>query len=217
MLVLMLLGLWSTSSSASSVPVSQKRQLPRPDSVQKRRLVAWQEIVQQYSYASLSTKLAMVNRFVNQFEYRADRVTYGNRETWATPYEFLMHNGGDCEDFAITKYFLLRSLGVPEKYLQITYVYHRQLNQYHMVLVYKVKANGQGLVLDNLTNHIQTLANRTMIEPIYGFNRRHFWVLDRFDHRTAAGNPDRLSRWQGIINRIRHQPIPVGIDAVLKG
>ena len=81
-------------------------------------------------------KLEKVNRFFNQVNFVSDAIHWQKKDYWATPIEFLASDGGDCEDFALAKYFTLKMLGVPEKKLNLTYVKAWKLNQSHMVLTY---------------------------------------------------------------------------------
>ncbi|BBN52020.1 hypothetical protein TRE132_01450 [Pseudomonas chlororaphis subsp. aurantiaca] len=53
-----------------------------------------------------------------------------------TPVEALWKGAGDCEDYAIAKYFSLRHLGVSSDKLRITYVKALRQNRAHMVLTY---------------------------------------------------------------------------------
>ena len=48
-----------------------------------------------------------------------------------------MRRGGDCEDFATAKYFLLRMLGVPAENMRIVVAYERRERGYHAVLALK--------------------------------------------------------------------------------
>ena len=65
-------------------------------------------------------QLRLVNRFVNNRRYAHDRprravATGGEtrlKSHWQTLGEFLAR-GGDCEDFALAKYFLLREFNIP--------------------------------------------------------------------------------------------------------
>lgn len=51
-----------------------------------------------------------------QITYVKDGDNYGKDEYWASPMETLSRQRGDCEDFAILKYYALRYLGVePER------------------------------------------------------------------------------------------------------
>jgi predicted transglutaminase-like cysteine proteinase len=67
-------------------------------------------------------QLRLVNRYINKRRYKIDRrqaslsVVPGGearlKNHWSTLLEFLKR-GGDCEDYAVAKYFLLRELGFP--------------------------------------------------------------------------------------------------------
>src|SRR5690606_37404712 len=65
--------------------------------------------------------LAGVNTALNAQSYHSDNGLWGAGDYWATPAEFL-GRGGDCEDYAIAKYFLLRELGVPAETMRIAVV-----------------------------------------------------------------------------------------------
>jgi predicted transglutaminase-like cysteine proteinase len=60
---------------------------------------------------SRMAKLHTVNQFFNRWPYKSDAEAFGQREYWASPSDF-MSRSGDCEDYAIAKYFALRQLGL---------------------------------------------------------------------------------------------------------
>ena len=62
-------------------------------------------------------KLIAVNDFFNNVRYAKDITLYKRKDYWATPWEFLGHDMGDCEDYVIAKYFALRYLGIDSKKL----------------------------------------------------------------------------------------------------
>ena len=84
-----------------------------------------------------------------------DQALWEKKDYWATPIETLSIGGGDCEDYAIAKYFTLKQLGVDESKLRLTYVKAIELNQAHMVLTYFENKRAVPLVLDNLINNIK--------------------------------------------------------------
>lgn len=88
-----------------------------------------------------------VNAHMNKHKYIRDIVTWGVEDYWETPLEFLSVNG-DCEDFAIAKFYSLRRLGIPNDAMKIVVVYDRILSVGHAVLA--VRHNGDYLILDNL-------------------------------------------------------------------
>ena len=61
------------------------------------------------------------NRYANDKDYVLDLDHYGVDDYWAVPREFLPL-GGDCEDYAITKYFSLRWLGFTGDELRVVIV-----------------------------------------------------------------------------------------------
>jgi predicted transglutaminase-like cysteine proteinase len=77
-------------------------------------LVAWEGlIIQDMSMTDLD-KLKRVNDFLNQMEFVDDSIHWEKEDYWATPIEFLGTQGGDCEDFAIAKYFTIKTMGVAQ-------------------------------------------------------------------------------------------------------
>ena len=101
-------------------------------------------------------QLTAVNRFFNQqLSFRDDSRVWQQIDYWATPVEALVKGAGDCEDYALGKYFSLRQLGVPAEKLRITYVKALTRNQAHMVLTYYPSPTADPLVLDNLISDIR--------------------------------------------------------------
>ncbi len=88
-------------------------------------------------------QFSLINRYVNKRHFRRDRAhrqlsAISEREEvfrskWITLLEFL-RRGGDCEDYATAKYFLLRELGFPVHDLRVLVSYDRKVRGYHAVL-----------------------------------------------------------------------------------
>jgi len=119
------------------------------------------KILKKLKKASTLKKLIIVNRWYNRIRYNSDKNIYNRSDYWATLYEFVGKNNGDCEDYTIAKYYTLKELGVDINRLKFTYVvYKNQRGQKisHMVLSYlKVKnpkTTRDILVLDNTVNKI---------------------------------------------------------------
>lgn len=83
---------------------------------------------------------------------------------WATPKEFLICGFGDCEDYAIIKYYSLLKLGFDETKLFVTIVREKYKGASHMVLSYFKTENESPLILDNLSFKILDLKTRTDLE-----------------------------------------------------
>ena len=54
--------------------------------------------------------------------YTSDKVQYHKDDYWASPIETAKSKKGDCEDYAILEYALLRDLGVPVSHMSIVFV-----------------------------------------------------------------------------------------------
>jgi predicted transglutaminase-like cysteine proteinase len=122
---------------------------------------------------SLEKKLLRTNFFINRIISKHDEK--GN-DSWATPKEFLINGYGDCEDYAISKYFTLVKLGIPKNKLFLSVVKVRGSVGFHMVLFY-IDKNNIPLILDNLSWKILPLQKRKNLEFKYAFNDRFSYII----------------------------------------
>lgn len=99
--------------------------------------------------------LQTVNAFFNRIPFLPDATHWRVEDYWATPAELTASNGGDCEDYAIAKYFLLKELGVPVERMRITCVKATRINEAHMVLAYYASPGAQPLIPDNIENNVR--------------------------------------------------------------
>lgn len=58
------------------------------------------------------------HKYPNWKAYSYDSENYNKTEYWASPYETLLKGKGDCDDWGIVMYHLMRLLGVPEHRLR---------------------------------------------------------------------------------------------------
>lgn len=136
----------------------------------ERRFISLRKLILELQSTDDMKKLEKVNDFFNDISYSSDKNTYGVTDYWATPFEFLAHGEGDCEDYAIAKYFLLKHLGIPANKMLITYVNVNGFNQAHMVLTYFDNPNSEPYILDNFKTELLSASKRTDLKPIYYFN-----------------------------------------------
>lgn len=165
------------------------------------RLIAWQELAKNTSGADIE-KLTRVNDFFNKARFVSDQELWKAEDYWATPVELLARNAGDCEDYAIAKYFTLIAQGVDEDKLQISYVKAVELGQAHMVLAYYETPESIPLILDNIDPLIKPADQRPDLEPVYSFNGRGLW-LSRFSKENAKrlSGPEKIDSWNDMIRR----------------
>lgn len=136
----------------------------------KRRFVLLQQTLDSLKGKSDIEKLEGVNNFFNEVRYSSDMKVYGKRDYWATPWEFLGNDRGDCEDYVISKYFALKYLGVDYKKLFFSYVRSTNFEEPHMVLTYFETPRSEPLILDNNNKKIFSASQRKDLTPIYNFN-----------------------------------------------
>lgn len=121
----------------------------------------------------MNKMVAGVNDIVNRIPYINDSDIYGKSDHWATPMEFIK-NGGDCEDFAITKYVALRALGVPEERMRVLVLQDLQKNIPHAILI--VYTDNGPVLLDNQIKTVTHLDRVSHYKPIFSINREGWWL-----------------------------------------
>jgi predicted transglutaminase-like cysteine proteinase len=142
-----------------------------------------------------------VNDYLNRIPYLTDQSHWGQEDYWATPAESVASNGGDCEDYAIVKYYLLKELGVPLERLRITYVKSLKLNQAHMVLAYYPRPDAEPLILDNIESRIRPASERTDLVPVYSFNDDEVQIVQG----GIKGKPSQIRQWLSVQERLLAQ------------
>ena len=171
--------------------------------IARNRLETWDSLMRLDKNTPESEKLKRVNDFFNQTRFISDQIHWKKKDYWATPVEFLSTNGGDCEDFALAKYFTLRELGVSDKKLRLTYVKAIKLNQAHMVLSYFKTPASEPLLLDNLDKEIRLASKRRDLVPVYSFNGSGLWLAKEREQGRLVGKSSRISRWTDVIKRMQ--------------
>lgn len=154
-----------------------------------------------------ATQLQAINQFFNRrIQFREDTEAWGQVDYWASPLESLEKGQGDCEDYAIAKYFSLLAAGMPVAKLRLVYV-RAQIGgpqgvlQAHMVLAYYAAPGAEPMILDNLITDVRPASRRPDLVPVFSFNSEGLW---QGVGPQAAGDPAaRLSRWREILVKAR--------------
>ena len=121
----------------------------------------------------LVARLATVNAAINLIPYVEDRANYGVDDYWAGLDEFL-GRGGDCEDYAIAKYMLLRRTGVPASAMRVVVVRDMALATSHAVLA--VTVGDETDILDNQTAEVKPASAVARYRPVYSINETGWWL-----------------------------------------
>ena len=112
-----------------------------------------------YNLATMEEVNSAVNSFFRYIPEVVDR--------WKRPYEFWQDGGGDCEDFAIAKWFFLHKTFPCE----LLIVKRRKEEDYHAVLL--VEYENTQYVLDIITDKILPTTQIDYYIPIYSFDEMH--------------------------------------------
>ena len=168
----------------------------------------WQQLVLQLRRDSNEdNRVRDVHQFFNQkLKYVEDAELWRQADYWATPLESMAKGAGDCEDFALAKYFTLRELGVAPQKLRMIYVRARiggpasPITQAHMVLAYYAAPTAEPLVLDNLISSIKPASQRGDLQPVFSFNADGIWVGAGAVPNSSV---DRLTRWRQLIDKMK--------------
>ena len=200
-----LLGMFTSISYAETQLISDTNVVLKQNQAAVKRLAAWKALLRDKKPTTVALMLKRVNDFFNRMLYVSENPLQGSADVWLTPYEFLAAGGGDCEDFAIAKYFTLVAMGIPENKLRITYVTIPAQNKAHMVLTYYPTSDAEPFILDNLTGKILPASQRSDIVPVYSFNGGAVWLNERVGKARPYGKTGDLSKWQALLQRIKSE------------
>jgi predicted transglutaminase-like cysteine proteinase len=143
----------------------------------------WRALVRSLEGLSLRAKILAVNDAINRHPYVPSEVNWHESNHWETPFEFL-RKGGQCQDYAVTKYLLLRAAGVPAADLRVVVVRDTRLGLDHAVTVAYV--GGKALLLDNLRRAVVSAASVHDYQPYYSINEQGWWLYRGPNARYAA-------------------------------
>lgn len=172
----------------------------------------WQLTIQKNQSGLITEQLRHVNEFFNRrILFGEDEQIWGQSDYWATPMETLAKGAGDCEDFAIAKYFSLLALGVPVEQMRLVYVKARiggpasSIQQAHMVLAFYSTPEAEPLVLDNLITEIRPASRRTDLQAVFSFNSQGIFTGAAGNAAVGPSGVAGLSRWQDLLRRARNE------------
>ena len=208
-LILILLAAAAVSSAGMDEGFRINRELLKQAEIKygknaATRLLEWEDIIRTTDRSkSDREKLEKVNQFFNtRIRYASDIEVWGVKDYWATPLEFLCRNAGDCEDFAIAKFFTLKEIGVKEERLNIMYVKALQYGIAHMVLSYYSTPGAEPLILDNLIDGIAPASKRPDLLPVLGFNGSGLWTAKQRSQGKLPARSERLKPWRNLQKKL---------------
>jgi predicted transglutaminase-like cysteine proteinase len=201
-------SVWANWEFSQILQTAEKRYGPL--GAAQGRIEAWSQMLKSEANQPEREQLDAVNRFFNQqLSFQDDTRIWRQTDYWATPEESLIKGAGDCEDYALAKYFSLRQLGIPSEKLRITYVKALTQNQAHMVLTFYSTPAAEPLVLDNLIGDIRPASQRKDLLPVYAFNAEGLY-LPGANGGKRSSDSKKLSRWQDVLKKMQAEGFAVG-------
>jgi predicted transglutaminase-like cysteine proteinase len=180
--------------------------LQKSGSVSSSNFSAWQLMMVSIKDASANEKIKRVNEFFNRrITWGDDQRIWGQADFWATPMDTLAKGMGDCEDFAIAKYFTLLNIGMPVSKLRLVYVKAKNGNspgsgeQAHMVMAYYSSPDSEPMIMDNMITEIRPASRRPDLQPIFSFNSEG--IYSGGGGQESQTDSAKLSRWQDLLQR----------------
>lgn len=147
-----------------------------------RGAARWLEIEAAASKLSGQEQLAYVHGRINRsIAYATDFSAQGEADHWASPLE-AVEKIGDCEDYAIAKYLMLRALGRPAEDLKLVVLFQPWSGLYHAILAVR---SGEGWT--HLDNQHATLTREQDYRGV-----RAIATLDETGQSMLVAMPKRL-------------------------
>jgi predicted transglutaminase-like cysteine proteinase len=127
------------------------------------------ELVEGAKARSGRDRLDQVNQAINAaIRYTTDLSQHGAIDLWSSPLASLASGRGDCEDYAIAKYFVLRAAGIAANDLRMVLVRDLDTREYHAVVA--VRQDAGWLVLDNRRMTLLDSEAVQRLQPLFAVN-----------------------------------------------
>lgn len=133
----------------------------------------WIETINSLKNKKPKAKIDGVNQYLNKAPYVTDMVNWQQKDYWATLNQFF-NKDGDCEDYAIAKYYSLKELGFSPDQMRIVVVRDNNLNIAHAVLA--VYLENKIWILDNQISQVLEDNHIVHYTPLYSINEKAWWL-----------------------------------------
>lgn len=129
-----------------------------------KSIARWRDIRDGAKKLEPEAQLEFVQRRINaSIRYETDARVFGVADYWASPLEVIM-KAGDCEDFAIAKYLMLRQLGFATSQMKIIALRDHASGEFHAILA--VRRDDAWVFLDNRFQRLATEADYANTTPL---------------------------------------------------
>lgn len=136
----------------------------------------WRELLESLQGKPLKEQMKAINDWANAHPYIIDQINWGLEDFWETPTEFMAMNG-DCEDYAIAKYYSLKQLGYDDEQMRIMIVQDFNLGGIIHAILGVYDDDRELYILDNQIPQVMPATRIYHYRPIYGINESAWWMF----------------------------------------
>ena len=127
-------------------------------------------------------RVGLINRAVDlAISPASDAAQWGVSDHWSPPFETLQSSRGDCEDYAILKYLVLRAAGLSDDDVKVIVLKNVFPDEDHAAVAARV--DGEWLILDNRTLTLVRDTDLTRATPRFVLDQqgahRFMWASRR--------------------------------------
>jgi predicted transglutaminase-like cysteine proteinase len=163
---------WQAVMARSQAEFAGARDICIPGQSSDCMPAPWAALLAALKGQPLRRQIAIANDALNRVRYVPTVQNWHRAMYWETAFEFLRY-GGQCQDYAIAKYELLRQAGVPASAMRMVVLRDTAIARDHAVLV--VYVEGEPLVLDILNPAIVPADTSVPYRPYYSINEEAWW------------------------------------------
>ena len=150
----------------SAEAVARCKSDPSTCSPAETRLIALIDIARG---AEGRAKFGLINREINlSIAYTSDASQFGKDDVWSDAVATVSNGQGDCEDFAIAKYLVLREAGIPTSDLRLLVGRVRTDGIAHAVVA--ARLDGRWLILDQRRMAMIEDAHASDLQPLFALD-----------------------------------------------
>lgn len=194
--------IYSKSLEFTKQDIEKIRENPNRHAILKR-IQNYKELKDKIKEYSAFRKLSHINTFFNRILPQNDKQEYGISDYWSTRKEFLIEGRGDCEDYAIAKYFSLIENGFNKDNLFMSVVKVKGETADHMVLLYFKTKDSVPYVLDNLSFKVLPLNRRPNLEIKFIFNEKESYLIKNFKiSKKVKIDWGKDNKWENLLIRV---------------
>jgi predicted transglutaminase-like cysteine proteinase len=132
-------------------------------------------LLEELADAPLPFQLDVINRWFNRVAYVRDEENWQLDDHWESVNEFLA-KGGDCEDYAIAKYAMLRALGIPVDHMRLLVVEDIRKRETHAVLAVDTPTGMH--LLDNQLPDVTLMQDASNYRVRVAVNEKYLWRMN---------------------------------------